>query len=368
PGEQVADFEEYTRLYREAWSDPDVRWLLSTVPTTMIFDDHDVHDDWNISEAWVVEMHERPWWEARITGAFMAYWLYQHLGNLSPEELAEDGLFDAVRRDADGGARLRERARRWDRERESSRWAYVRDFGRSRLLVLDCRAGRVVEDDRRAMINREEWRWIVEHAHGSYDHLVVATTLPAFLPHGIHFLEAWNEAVCDGCWGRLAGRLAERLRRAVDLEHWAAYQGSFHGLVGLLRSISNGLGGEPPASIVIVSGDVHMTYVASVDLGDDAGRSRVLQVVCSPFRNPLDSRERRVVRVTGSRAAAAVFSRLARLCGVESAGASWALTRERTFDNSIGELELDGTDVRVTLFDVQPNAEARLRVAHCERY
>ena len=49
PGEEVADFEEYTRLYRESWDDPDVRWLLSTVPSTMIFDDHDVHDDWNIS-------------------------------------------------------------------------------------------------------------------------------------------------------------------------------------------------------------------------------------------------------------------------------------------------------------------------------
>ena len=33
PGEQIADFEEYTRLYRESWSDPDIRWLLSTVPT-----------------------------------------------------------------------------------------------------------------------------------------------------------------------------------------------------------------------------------------------------------------------------------------------------------------------------------------------
>src|SRR4051812_40564273 len=39
PGEEVADFEEYTRLYRESWSDPDIRWLLSTVPSTMIFDD-----------------------------------------------------------------------------------------------------------------------------------------------------------------------------------------------------------------------------------------------------------------------------------------------------------------------------------------
>jgi PhoD-like phosphatase len=368
PGEQIADFEEYTRLYREAWSNPDVRWLLSTVPTTMIFDDHDVHDDWNISEAWVAEMHERPWWEARITGAFMAYWLYQHLGNLSPDELVQDALFAELRGVADGGARLRERAKKWDCERKSSRWAYFRDFGRTRLLVVDCRAGRVVEDDGRAMINEEEWRWIVEHARGSYHHLVVATTLPAFLPHGIHFLEAWNEAVCDGCWGKPAGRLGERLRRAVDLEHWAAYQRSFHQLVDLLRSISNGLEGEPPASIVLVSGDVHMTYVASVDLGKDSGPSRVLQIVCSPFRNPLSSHERRVVRFTGSRAVAAVFSRLARLCGVTSAGASWELTTERTFDNSIGELELDGRRMKVTLFNVPSSPEKRLNVTHREHY
>jgi hypothetical protein len=49
PGEGVADFEEYTLLYREAWSDPLIRWVLSTLPTAMVFDDHDVHDDWNTS-------------------------------------------------------------------------------------------------------------------------------------------------------------------------------------------------------------------------------------------------------------------------------------------------------------------------------
>jgi hypothetical protein len=366
-GEEVADFEEYTRLYREAWSDEDVRWLLSTVPTAMIFDDHDVHDDWNISEAWVSEMHQTSWWDARVTGAFMAYWLYQHLGNLSPEELETDALLEEIRADADGGPRLRERARRWDDDRKSSRWAYHRDFGRSRLLVVDCRAGRVVTDDGRAMINQEEWQWIVEHAHGSFDHLVVATTLPAFLPHGVHFLEAWNEAVCDGAWGSLAARLGERLRRAVDLEHWAAYQRSFHRLVDLLRSISNGLDGSAPASIVLLSGDVHMTYVACVDLGADAGPSRVLQVVCSPFRNPLDTHERRVVRVTGSRAVAAVFSRLARLCGVRSTGASWELTTPWTYDNSIGELDLDGSSMQVTLFTAGSHPDTRLKVAQRER-
>ena len=52
PGYQVADFTQYSYLYREAWSEPSVRWPLSVVPTAMIFDDHDVHDDWNISASW----------------------------------------------------------------------------------------------------------------------------------------------------------------------------------------------------------------------------------------------------------------------------------------------------------------------------
>ena len=40
PGYEVADFEEYCALYREAWSAPAVRWLLSVVPAIMVFDDH----------------------------------------------------------------------------------------------------------------------------------------------------------------------------------------------------------------------------------------------------------------------------------------------------------------------------------------
>ena len=107
PGEEIADFEEYTGLYRESWSDPDIRWLLSTVPSAMIFDDHDVSDDWNISQSWVDEKRSLPWWDERITGAFMAYWLYQHLGNLSPPELAEETMFHQVQQDEDAGPRLK---------------------------------------------------------------------------------------------------------------------------------------------------------------------------------------------------------------------------------------------------------------------
>jgi hypothetical protein len=212
------------------------------------------------------------------------------------------------------------------------------------------------------MIDTEEWEWIAEHAHGSFDHLVLATTLPVFLPHGIHHLEAWNEAVCDGAWGAIAKPLGERLRRAVDLEHWAAYQRSFEQLMELLRSISCGLGGNFPATITILSGDVHTTYVAKIDLGPGSGPSRVNQVVCSPFRNPLDLHERRVVRLTGSRVAALIFSALARASRVRPNSATWSFSAPRTFENSIGEIEVDRRTARIALFRSAPEPDGGARL------
>ena len=68
PGEEVVDYEEYSQLYREAWSDPVLRWLFSTVSVGMIWDDHDMGDDWNISRSWVEEMDEKPWWHRAQAG------------------------------------------------------------------------------------------------------------------------------------------------------------------------------------------------------------------------------------------------------------------------------------------------------------
>ena len=69
-------------------ANPAIRWLLSTLPSSMIFDDHDVRDDWNTSARLAARHAEDAWWEERITGALMSYWIYQHLGNLSPAGLA----------------------------------------------------------------------------------------------------------------------------------------------------------------------------------------------------------------------------------------------------------------------------------------
>jgi len=353
PGEQIADFEEYTRLYREAWSDPDIRWLLSTVPSLMVFDDHDVIDDWNISWQWLTDIRSQPWWQARITGAYMAYWLYQHLGNLSPPELDEDPMYrTAVAAAGDVRPDLERFAEAADRESASTQWACRRDFGRSRVLVVDSRAARVLADGHRDMVDEGEWAWIVDRSHETLDHLVIVSTLPVFLAPGVHYLEGWNEAVCAGAWGRPAAWLGERLRRALDLEHWAAFQASFTAMVDLLREVATGATtGSPPASITLVGGDIHNAYIAEVSLGrrDDA-QSRVHQLVCSPFRNPLSPMQRRLVRFMSTPLAAGVMRRVAGLAGVEPPTVRWRYRAGPTFHNSIGIVELDGRHAEATIY------------------
>ena len=184
PGLEVSDFEEYTRLYWESWREPLFRWLLSTVPSAMIFDDHEVSDDWNISAAWAREAWAQPWWERRLEGAFMSYWLYQHLGNLSPLDLAEDPLWRRAREADDAEPVLREFAPRAAHSPDGVRWSYALDLDGVRLVVVDSRAGRVLEEGRRTMLDDEEWAWVVEQVRGDVDHLLVASSLPIFLPRG----------------------------------------------------------------------------------------------------------------------------------------------------------------------------------------
>ncbi|MGH3146466.1 MAG: alkaline phosphatase D family protein, partial [Rubrobacter sp.] len=262
PGEVVADFEEYARMYRDAWRDPAIRWLLSTVPSAMIFDDHEVGDDWNISSAWVEEMRHQPWWNDQIIGGYASYWIYQHLGNLSPEELERDDLYARVRDSDDAWTILRDFAYRTHREPDGTRWSYHRDFGNTRLLIVDARGGRILEEKHRAMVDADERRWIEEKATGGLDHLLIGTSLPLLLGPGMHHLQAWTESLCRGAWGPRAAAWAENFRRSQDLDHWASFHDSFARIVDLIGAVATGKRGDPPSTILVLSGDVHHGYLA----------------------------------------------------------------------------------------------------------
>jgi len=198
PGDEVHDVEEYSMLYREAWSAEAIRWLMSTVPSAMIFDDHDVHDDWNTSEAWIEDMRRTDWWQDRVVSGLWTYWIYQHLGNLSPDELDDNELYQRVLVADDGAPLLRAFAQDAERQGGGSLWSFSRRIAGTRLVVIDGREGRVLSDGRRQMLDEHEWRWLEQQLTGDYDHVIIASTLPVLLAPTLHYLEAWNEAVCQG--------------------------------------------------------------------------------------------------------------------------------------------------------------------------
>jgi hypothetical protein len=364
PGERVLDFDEYTELYRESWGDPTIRWLLSTLSTAMIFDDHDVHDDWNISEAWLEEMREHEWWNRHILGALASYWVYQHLGNLAPGDHQEDELLRRVKAADDAEPILEEFAVKADRESSGARWSFCRNLGRTRLVVIDSRAGRQLAEGRRSMLDKHEWQWVAEQVSGDFDHLLVATSLPWLLGPGMHYAEAWSEAVAGGAWGRRLAPLAEKARQTADLEHWSAFQESFARLAELLRSVAAGERGGAPASVVVLSGDVHHAYLYEVAFPRGSGvRANVYQAVCSPYRNPLASRERRAIRIGMSRGFEAFWRVLARSAGVDDPGVRWRMIGDGPwFDNQVATLEIDGRRIALRLEKAVPvdSTSARL--------
>ncbi|MDP9397991.1 MAG: alkaline phosphatase family protein [Actinomycetota bacterium] len=343
PDGSVADFEEYARLYGVAWGERWTRWLLSTVPTAMMFDDHDVRDDWNTSQAWRAEMLAQPWWSRRIGGALATYWIYQHLGNLTPDQLAGDDAYAHVRAaDGDVGGYLDAFAEAADREPTGNRWSYARDVGDVRVVILDTRCARVVDEHRRSITDAAEWDWVVEQARGARTHLLIGSSLPWLLPRPIHDVEVWNEAVCGGAWGRRWAGWGERIRQGVDLEHWAAFRRSFEALSSLLCDVI--ARPDPPASVVVLSGDVHYSYLADARF---AGGTRVWQVVSSPLRNPLAASLRWANSLAFWRLISWPARLLALAAGVPHPRLRWQVDRGPWFDNALATIETHGRSATV---------------------
>lgn len=374
--EQVADFEEYTWLYHESWTDPDVRWLLSTVPSSMIFDDHDVRDDWNTSQSWRRDMAELPWWRERILGALTSYWVYQHLGNLGPTELARDELYQQVRT-AGGDAEplLRAFAQAADAEADGgkgARWSYRRDFGPVRLLVIDSRCGRILAG-RRSMIGPDEFDWITDQVSGDYRHLLIGTSLPWLLAPALHDIEAWNEMLCAGRRGRLIARMSEKLRRAADLEHWAAFGASFEKLSALIGAVGRGEytdDAPAPSTVCVLSGDVHHVYIAAASM-PGGSRSAVYQLTCSPLHNRVPPAMRLAFRAGWSSVAErSVRMLIGAIARVPRPTVRWHRMVGPLFGNAVMSLTLDGPRAHIRLDQAGPRGDrpglreiVRLRLA-----
>lgn len=351
PVEIVATFEEYCWLYAEAWAPQLERWLLSVVPSIMIFDDHDMIDDWNISDTWLADIQQEPWWRDHAIGGLMSYWIYQHLGNLSPAEIRVDGLLDELVGATDAGAileRWAERANAKTPDEGGHRFSYTRLLDDLTIVVIDARNGRLLDPDHRRMVADSEWEWIrrqVLERETAGGHVLLATTLPVFLSDGLHDLQVWNELVCNDRWGRRFSRYAERLRRSLDLEDWSAFSASYDLFVELVDDLVAAT--DAPETVIVVSGDIHFSYTATVPLGSD--RTRVHQVVSSPIRNALIPPERGVMRFTLTRTGKWTGSMLRWLARGPKSAPHIEVTSGPYFANNMCELHYRGADVEVVV-------------------
>src|SRR5699024_3363740 len=89
-------YDEEDRIIQAFVSElPGTRRLLAHLPTAMIFDDHDVTDDWNLTMEWEVLAYEHPFSRRIIGNALVGYFLCQGWGNRP--EVFRDGILPQAR-------------------------------------------------------------------------------------------------------------------------------------------------------------------------------------------------------------------------------------------------------------------------------
>ena len=256
----------------------------------MIFDDHDVRDDWNTSQSW------RERCRPPLVGGAHRRCVDLVLGvSASGQSLARR---PRRRRALPAGAaprggrrttvaRVRPAADEEADGAKGARWSYRATWGRApagdRFALRSSTRQRSAHDGVRTRVRLDR-----ATSRGDYDHLLVGTSLPWLLPRALHDVESWDERVAAGSRGARIARWAEKLRRAADLEHWASMRESFDRLADLFGDVGRGRynreHGRAPATICVLSGDVHHAYVAAARYPHPMD-SRVYQLTCSPMHN-----------------------------------------------------------------------------------
>ena len=194
------------------------------------------------------------------------------------------------------------------------------------------------------MVDDEEWDWIVDHSLGAFDHLVIASTLPVFMPHGIHHLAVVERGASAPGAGAGRPRSSERAaaaRASTSSTGRHSTSRSSSCATGCAASRAGEAARRRPRRSCCSAATCTTAPSAEVDLGAGS-RSRVLPARLLAVPQPAvaeGAAHRRRHRLAARRAdlrgarAARRRDRRRRRRGVRS---------RRTFENTLGELLLDG--------------------------
>jgi hypothetical protein len=229
--------------------------------------------------------------------------------------------------------------------------------------MIDVRHARITTPGQRRMVVEHDWAWIEQQCRRPAEHLLIGSSLPVFVPGGLHDLQIWDEAVANGRWGHVMARLAEWVRRTIDLEDWPSFAASFDAFVDLLVDVGGRPPGDAPRSISVLSGDIHLSYSSRLHF---AGRgpitSVIHQLVNSPIRNALTPAERFALRSAMSRPAIGVARAVRRsVCGGRPS-VRWRMDQGPIFDNCLGQLVFDGASAQLIQEQACPSDDGSARL------
>ena len=266
---------------------PKVRRLLANIPIYMIFDDHDVTDDWNITKEWQEKVASSPLGNHVIANALTAYWAFQGWGN-NPEAFPLS-FFTKI---GNYTKRLKVHTLAYTEWLQTiltfRSWSYVAPTN-PRSLILDTRTQRAYPAERTYvignvlkqrtngpnLIRKKEWNHLSELLFSSgwqtQTPLVIISATPLY---GVHLIESFLKNFILPLTNILPS-----LQKSLDLEWWK-FNG--RGFSFFYQQIAE----WNPSNCIILSGDAHMASSIAVEVYFQQQKKRSLhQFTSSPIKN-----------------------------------------------------------------------------------
>ncbi|MGE8361695.1 alkaline phosphatase D family protein [Pseudomonas sp.] len=247
---------------------------LAHIPTLMIFDDHDVTDDWNLSASWEQVAYGHPFSKRIIGNALIAYLLCQGWGN-NPDAFTEPlQAIQAMTRGRDAENHLDAAAQDELIETLLSfhQWQYVLPTTPA-LVVLDTRTRRWrSERNLKRPSGLLDWEALCEFQQDLLDHpsAIIVSPAPMF---GVKLIETIQRVFS---W---AGHPL-----MVDAENWMAHRGAAQVMLNIFRH------SRTPGHYVILSGDVHYSFVYEVLIRQRKRGPHIWQITSSGLKNEFPPR------------------------------------------------------------------------------
>ncbi|MFD2167532.1 alkaline phosphatase family protein [Thalassotalea euphylliae] len=268
PALQNSYQHELNELEKFANGLPYVQRALAHLPVYMIFDDHDITDDWNLTRGWEEAAYNDTFATRIIGNALVGYYLCQGWGN-APEK------FDAiVKRHAEiftnnGIANHDEFVQElldWDE------WHYHLNTS-PKIVVLDTRTQRWrSESNAGKPSGLMDWEALTELQQELINEpcVIMVSAAPIY---GVKLIEAVQ---------RVFTFFGNPL--AVDAENWMAHKGTANVMLNIFRNR------KTPPQFIILSGDVHYSFVYDVSHRFIRSSSRIVQITCSGIKNKFPER------------------------------------------------------------------------------